>query len=121
VVAVLAEVGVDGSVSLIEGEYWTFSNGMCIRSSQNCPMKGSFVFGEQVLGVGMVVFQNLLGYKYIKSLLYRGKQMAHKKTTGDQAASNAGKVLRDPNSTKAERSAAASALAQTRSKKKGRH
>jgi len=45
--------------------------------------------------------------------------MAHKKTTGKTAASNAGRVLGDPKSTKAEKSAAASALSQTRSKKTG--
>ncbi|MBI2859365.1 MAG: hypothetical protein HYX90_09840 [Chloroflexi bacterium] len=47
--------------------------------------------------------------------------MAHKKTTGSKAASNAGKVLANPKSTKAEKSAAASALSQTKSKKKGGH
>lgn len=47
--------------------------------------------------------------------------MAHKKTTGPTAARNAGKVLSDPKSTKTEKSAAASALAQTKSKKKGGH
>jgi hypothetical protein len=36
--------------------------------------------------------------------------MAHKETTGKKAASNAGKVLRDPKSTRAEKSAAGSAL-----------
>ncbi len=45
--------------------------------------------------------------------------MAHKKTTGSKAASNAGKVLGNRKSTKAEKSAAASALSQTKSKKKG--
>jgi hypothetical protein len=45
--------------------------------------------------------------------------MSHKKRTGKKAASNAGKVLADQSSTKAEKSAAASALAQTPSKKKG--
>ena len=38
--------------------------------------------------------------------------MGHNKTTGKQAASNAGKVLQNPKSTKAEKSAAASALSQ---------
>ncbi len=38
--------------------------------------------------------------------------MAHQKTTGSKAASDAGKVLRNPHSTKAEKSAAASALSQ---------
>ena len=38
--------------------------------------------------------------------------MAQTKSTGKKAASNAGKVLRNPKSTKAERSAAANALAQ---------
>jgi hypothetical protein len=47
--------------------------------------------------------------------------MAHKKTTGRKAASNAGKVLANPKSTKAEKSAAASALSQTKSKKKSGH
>lgn len=45
--------------------------------------------------------------------------MAHNKTTGKTAASKAGKVLADPKSTKAQKSAAASALSQTKSKKKG--
>jgi len=45
--------------------------------------------------------------------------MAHKRQTGPKAASNAGSVLRNPKSTKAEKSAAASALSQTKSKKKG--
>ena len=43
--------------------------------------------------------------------------MAHKRTTGKKAASAAGKVLNNPKSTKAEKSAAASALSQTKSKK----
>ena len=47
--------------------------------------------------------------------------MAHRKTTGARAASSAGKVLSNPKSTKVEKSAAASALAQTPSKKKGKH
>lgn len=47
--------------------------------------------------------------------------MAHKKTTGPKAASNAGKVLSNPKSTKSGKSAAASALGQTKSKKKGGH
>ena len=45
--------------------------------------------------------------------------MAHKRTTGKKAASAAGKVLQNPKSTKAEKSAAASALSQTKSKKRG--
>ncbi|WKE69284.1 hypothetical protein [Streptomyces sp. WP-1] len=40
------------------------------------------------------------------------------KQTGKKAASAAAKVLNDPNATKAEKSAAASALAQAPSKKK---
>lgn len=48
-------------------------------------------------------------------------QMAHKRTTGKQAASDAGKVLADPKSTKAEKAAAASALSQTKSKKRRGH
>ncbi|MCX5055240.1 MULTISPECIES: hypothetical protein [unclassified Streptomyces] len=40
------------------------------------------------------------------------------KQTGKKAASDAGKVLADPQATKAEKSAAASALAQTPSSKK---
>lgn len=47
--------------------------------------------------------------------------MAHRKTAGTKAASNAGKVLANKKSTKSEKSAAASALAQTPSKKKGGH
>lgn len=43
--------------------------------------------------------------------------MAHKKTTGSKAASDAGRVLRNPKSTKAEKSAAASALSQKSGKK----
>lgn len=39
--------------------------------------------------------------------------VAHNRETGKKAASAAGKVLADPTSTKAEKSAAASALAQT--------
>jgi hypothetical protein len=42
--------------------------------------------------------------------------MAHRKTTGKQAASNAAKVLRNPKSTKAEKSAAGSALSQVHKK-----
>ena len=38
--------------------------------------------------------------------------MAHKKTTSKKVASKAAKVLRDPEATKDEKSAAASALAQ---------
>lgn len=45
--------------------------------------------------------------------------MAHKRTTGTKAASAAGKVLANPKSTKSEKSAAASALGQTPSKKRG--
>ncbi len=43
--------------------------------------------------------------------------MAHRKTTGKQAASAAGSVLRNPKSTKAEKKAAASALGQTKGRK----
>lgn len=45
--------------------------------------------------------------------------MSHKRQTGKKAASAAGKVLGTKGSTKAEKSAAASALAQTKSKKRG--
>jgi hypothetical protein len=38
--------------------------------------------------------------------------MAHAKTTGRKAASNAGKVLRSPKASKAAKSAAGSALSQ---------
>ena len=44
--------------------------------------------------------------------------MAHNRQTGKKAASAAGKVLANPKSTKAEKSAAASALAQTPGKHK---
>lgn len=43
--------------------------------------------------------------------------MAHRKVTSPKAASNAGKVLQNPKSTKVERSAAASALSQRPGKK----
>lgn len=43
--------------------------------------------------------------------------MAHQKITRAKAASNAGMVLRDPKSTKAEKSAAGSALSQRPGKK----
>ncbi len=43
--------------------------------------------------------------------------MAHKEPTGRNAASKAAKVLRDPKSTKAQKSAAASALTQRPGKK----
>lgn len=43
--------------------------------------------------------------------------MAHSKTTGKKAASNAAKVLSDPKATKTEKSAAGSALSQTVGKK----
>lgn len=39
-------------------------------------------------------------------------------TTSDKVASKAAKILRDPSSTKAEKSVAASALTQARDKKK---
>lgn len=45
--------------------------------------------------------------------------MAHRKSTDRKAASNAGKVLASKKSTKAQKSAAASALSQTKSKKRG--
>ena len=45
--------------------------------------------------------------------------MAHKRTTGSKAASAAGKVLANPKSTKAQKSAAASALSQKSGKKRG--
>ena len=44
--------------------------------------------------------------------------MAHQKKTGTKAASNASKVLRNPKSSKTEKSAAASALSQRHGKKK---
>lgn len=50
----------------------------------------------------------------------RRKAMAHKRTTGSKAASNAGKVLSNPKSSKAAKSAAASALAQKHGKGKKR-
>ncbi len=43
--------------------------------------------------------------------------MAHKKTTGKRAASNASKVMRNPKSSKAAKSAAGSALSQRHGKK----
>ena len=43
--------------------------------------------------------------------------MAHKKTTGRQAASKAGAVLANPKSSKAAKSVAASALSQTKGMK----
>lgn len=43
--------------------------------------------------------------------------MAHRKVTSAKAASSASKVLRNPKSTKAEKSAAASALSQRPGKK----
>lgn len=46
------------------------------------------------------------------------KQPPRNETTGPKSASAAGKVLRDPNSSKAERAAAASALTQVAPKKK---
>ena len=47
--------------------------------------------------------------------------MGHNKSTGKKAATNASKVLRNPKSTKAEKSAAGSALSQVpkHTKKKG--
>lgn len=45
--------------------------------------------------------------------------VADKRTTGKKAASAAGKVLADPKSTKAEKAAAASALSQAKSKRRG--
>lgn len=42
--------------------------------------------------------------------------MAHKRTTGAKAASNAGKTLQNPKASKAAKSAAASALSQTKGK-----
>jgi hypothetical protein len=47
--------------------------------------------------------------------------MSHRKVTRQEAASAAGSVMRNRKSTKKEKSAAASALAQTPSKKKGKH
>lgn len=47
--------------------------------------------------------------------------MALKRTTGTKAASNAGKTLSNPKASKAAKSAAASALSQTKSSKKGGH
>jgi len=43
--------------------------------------------------------------------------MAHKKTTGKSAASAAGKILGNPKSSKKAKSAAASALSQTKGEK----
>ena len=42
--------------------------------------------------------------------------MAHKRTTGTKAASSAGKTLGNPQASKAAKSAAASALSQTKGK-----
>ena len=44
-------------------------------------------------------------------------RMAHRKTTGKKAASEAGRTLRNPKASKAARSAAGSALSQTKGKK----
>lgn len=49
----------------------------------------------------------------------RSIKVAHSRKTGKKAASAAGKVLANPRSTKAEKSAAASALSQTHGKGKG--
>jgi hypothetical protein len=49
----------------------------------------------------------------------RWKMPRNTRQTGSKAASAAGKVLSNPNSTKAEKAAAASALAQTPRKKSG--
>ena len=46
--------------------------------------------------------------------------MGHTRQTGSKAASSAGKVLNNPNSSKAAKSAAASALAQKHGKKSGK-
>ncbi len=46
--------------------------------------------------------------------------MAKNERTSPKVASKAGKVLSDPKSTKSEKSVAASALTQTRDKKKGK-
>jgi hypothetical protein len=46
--------------------------------------------------------------------------MAHNKVTSPKAAKSASKVLRNPNSTKAEKSAAGSALSQKPGKKHGK-
>jgi hypothetical protein len=45
--------------------------------------------------------------------------MSKNEQTGKRAASNAAKVLRDPNATKAEKSAAGSALTQAPDRKRG--
>lgn len=50
----------------------------------------------------------------------RRNKVAHKRTTGSKAASNAGKTLSNPKSSKAAKSAAASALSQKHSKSKKR-
>lgn len=47
----------------------------------------------------------------------KSKRPQRNETTGTKAASNAGKVLRDPKSSKAAKSAAASALTQKVKKK----
>jgi len=47
----------------------------------------------------------------------RSSQMAHKRTTGRKAASNAGRTLSNPKASKAAKSAAASALSQTKGEK----
>jgi len=45
--------------------------------------------------------------------------MAHNRTTGKKAASAAGKILNNPKASKAAKTAAASALSQTKSSKRG--
>jgi hypothetical protein len=51
-------------------------------------------------------------------MFMEGHIMANNEQTGKKAASNAGKVLADPKSSKAAKSAAASALTQAPDKKK---
>ena len=63
-----------------------------------------------------------LGVRHLNRKFWGGPEVItmsnNTRQTGPKAASNAGKVLADPKSTKAEKSAAASALTQTPTKKK---
>lgn len=69
--------------------------------------------------VSLCLYSSTRGANTHNCVAERRTLMAHGKTTGSKAASNAGKVLSNPKSSKAAKSAAASALAQKHGKGKG--
>lgn len=94
------------------------------RIVQRALHRSPITAGEHAGITEVCLYSSLNAYEHIGSpdgkTETRRIVMAHSKTTGPKAASNAGKVLSNPKSSKAARSAAASALAQKHGKGKKR-